>query len=117
MAKSIIFKNNNYLDTKGIVHNKRLLSDILNEILKSNILYNSDTGVVAGSSGASVHLAEPVINFGAILILSTNGWGIVDTKLNQYNAGNGVNIWWFNNGYAGTFYSNTIYKVIGIGRL
>ena len=29
MSKSFKFKNNMYLDTKGIVHNKKLLSDIL----------------------------------------------------------------------------------------
>lgn len=35
MSKSFKFKNNMYLDTKGIVHNKKLLSDILSENIKT----------------------------------------------------------------------------------
>lgn len=38
MAKSIKLKNNTYLDTKGIVHNRELLSDILNKQDISNIV-------------------------------------------------------------------------------
>lgn len=37
MSKSIKFKNNTYLDSKGITHNKKLLSDILNKyVVNSN---------------------------------------------------------------------------------
>ena len=32
MAKSIKLKNNNYIDSTGIVHNRKLLSQIINEI-------------------------------------------------------------------------------------
>jgi len=120
MAKSIKFNNNNFLDSKGIVHKKSLLSDLLDllsEKSKSCILYDNTDGLVAPSGGTAVHLNDSVVHFGAILILSANGWGIVDTKLNQNNFGNGVTMWWFNDGFYGTFYNNTIYKVIGIGRL
>lgn len=116
MSKSIKLKNDNYLDSKGIVHNKTLLSTLLDKLLKSNILYESSEGVTAGGNGNSVILSEPVTNFGAILIISKNGNGIVDTKLNQNNSDGGITIYWYNNGLHGTFYNNTIYKVIGIGR-
>lgn len=120
MAKSIKFKNNNYLDSKGITHNKKLLNEILENILyllKSSILYESESGIVAGASGNSVGVNEPVTNFSAILIIHASGGCIVNNKLNQYNTGYNMSIWWFNNGYTGTFYNNTIYKIVGIGRL
>ena len=116
MSKSIKLKNNNYLDSNGIVHNHTLLSTLLYQLLKSNILYENNDGLTAGAEGKSVILSESVTNFGAILIMHKNGKGIVDTKLNQNNSDGGITIYWYNNGLHGTFYSNTIYKVIGIGR-
>ena len=116
MSKSIKLKNNNYLDSNGIVHNHTLLSTLLYKLLKSNILYESSDWLTAGAEGKSVVLSEPVTNFGAIIIINKNGNGIVNTKLNQNNSGGGITIYWYNNGLHGTFYSNTIYKVIGIGR-
>lgn len=114
MSKSIKFKNNNYLDSSSIVHNRELLKDFLN---KSNVLYSSSTGITADASGNSVVLEESVTKFSAILIISSNGGAIVDSKLNQTNYGYGISIFWFGEGYQGTFYNNTIYKVIGIGRI
>ena len=42
MRKSIKFRNNTYLDSKGITHNRRLLSDILNNLINggSPVLYH-----------------------------------------------------------------------------
>ncbi len=42
MSKSIKFRNNTYLDSKGITHNRRLLSDILNNLINggSPVLYH-----------------------------------------------------------------------------
>ena len=37
MSKSFKFKNNMYLDTKGIVHNKELLSNVLNKKQKNRL--------------------------------------------------------------------------------
>lgn len=116
MSKSFKFKNNMYLDTKGIVHEKTFLNNILDKLLKSNILYESEEGVTAGANGNSVILNDSVTNFGAILIIHKNGQAIIDTKINQNNSGNGITIYWYNNGLHGTFYNNTIYKVIGIAR-
>lgn len=114
MPKSVKFKDNHYLDSSSVVHNRELLKDFLN---KSNVLYSSSTGITADASGNTVPLSEPVTNFNAILIISSNGGCIVDNKLNQYNTGYNMSIWWFNYGYQGTFYNNTIYKVIGIDRI
>lgn len=36
MSKSIKFKNNNYLDSSSIVHNKEVLSEVLNKKVYSN---------------------------------------------------------------------------------
>ena len=38
MSKAIRFKNNTYLDTSGIVHNKQNLQSILNNYLGRNII-------------------------------------------------------------------------------
>lgn len=114
MSKSIKFKNNNYLDSSSIVHKRELLKDFLD---KSNILYSSSTGTTADASGNSVVLSEPVTYFNAILIIHSNGGAIVDSKLNKTNYGYGINIYWFGEGFQGTFYNNTIYKVIGIDRI
>ena len=42
MSKSIKFRNNTYLDSKGISHNRSLLSDILNNLINggSPVLYH-----------------------------------------------------------------------------
>ena len=37
MAKSFKFKDNMYLDTKSIVYDKKLLSDLLNKLSKNII--------------------------------------------------------------------------------
>lgn len=37
MAKSFKFKDNMYLDTKSIVHDKKLLSDVLNKLSKNPV--------------------------------------------------------------------------------
>lgn len=114
MSKSIKFKNNNYLDSSSVVHNRELLKDFLN---KSNILYSSSTGTTADASGNSITLSEPVTHFNAILIIHSTGGSIVNNKLNETNYGYGISIFWFGEGFQGTFYNNTIYKVIGIDRI
>lgn len=54
MSKSIKFKNNTYLDSSGIVHNKKLL----NEILEDHIPKTIYTGNLHG--GESVVLENPM---------------------------------------------------------
>lgn len=48
MSKSLKFKNNNYLDSSGIVHKKELLSDILNNITDRMAGYGEECKVVHG---------------------------------------------------------------------
>lgn len=48
MAKSIKLKDNNYIDSTGVVHNRTLLSDIL-----SNMLNSVFTNIVLSSFGVT----------------------------------------------------------------
>lgn len=114
MSKSIKLKNDNYWDSSSIVHKKSLLSDILTKLLDTDILYASNTGTVAPASGNSVILNKSVTNYQFVLVVHKNGVAILTTENNKENHGNGINIHWYNNGLHGTFYSNTIYAIIGI---
>ena len=49
----------------------------------SKLLYRNPNGLVAGASGNSVLLSEPVSNYEAILIVHNNGTGIVDTCIGK----------------------------------
>lgn len=80
----------------------------------TTVIYENSSGIVAGSSGNSVGVSVPVTNFNAILIEHDSGTCIVGTKLDAYNRGYDMSIWWFNSGYTGTFYNKTIYKIIGL---
>jgi hypothetical protein len=44
MSKGIKFKDNNYLDSSGVVHKRKLLSDILNELTGTVLWQNSNDG-------------------------------------------------------------------------
>ena len=46
MSKSIKLKNNNYLDSKSVVHNKQLLSDIVDKLNKLNNVGLNGTGTL-----------------------------------------------------------------------
>lgn len=57
MSKGIKLKNNNYLDSSGIVHNRTLLSEILNKLIPVSLYDNS-----SGTTG-TVTLSETSANF------------------------------------------------------
>ncbi len=89
MAKSIKYTNNTYLDSTGVVHDKTLLSEVLNNINLdiSNIenmklLANPDGWVMNGSQ--SVNLSENITN-------QTNGIILV---WSAYSNGQAQNWWW-----------------------
>ena len=46
MAKSVKFKNDNYLDSTSIVHNRKKLSEILNDVIYDNTL-TGDTNLIS----------------------------------------------------------------------
>lgn len=92
----------------------RNASDIFPKL--NDVLFESTEGVTAGADGRAVTVKESVVNFAAVVIISKKGNGIADVELNKTIGFGTGTIWWFNNGYQGTFYNNTIYKVIGIGR-
>lgn len=80
----------------------------------TEVLYDNSSGIVAGSGGNSVGVSLPVTHFNAILIEHASGTCVVSTRLNAYNKGFGMSMYWFNDGWTGTFYNNTIYKIIGL---
>lgn len=76
MSKSIKFKNNTYLDSRGIIHNKELLSDILGNGIETTtnangtaikfpdgtmIAYTDTIGT--GAYNTSTHISEVIWNF------------------------------------------------------
>ena len=65
MSKSLKLKNNNYWDTKGIVHNKKFLNQILDNIEVTNLF--------EGKTQSEITLAESVENFDYIEILHSRG--------------------------------------------
>lgn len=83
----------------------------------SEVLYSDSTGVVATSAGNSVILSKSVSNYAAILVVHAKGSCVVNNKLNTQNYGYGINMYWYNEGLAGTFYDNTVYKVVGLCKL
>lgn len=78
MSKSIKLKGNNYFDSKGVIHNKELLNDILNKTLthtgekyKAGYYDNFDIGIYdlntfTGDGGEN---CPPDNLFGTLLVL------------------------------------------------
>lgn len=62
MSRSIKFKNNNYLDSSSIIHNRELLSDILN--IKTISLYVNEDYVYLGD------LQYMCVKIGKLVILN-----------------------------------------------
>ena len=80
MAKSIKLKDNTYLDSKGIVHNRALLSDILNKSITINTNYKICyiNSVTVNTSKSYQVLNYVIPNDGTYLIignLNTNYYG------------------------------------------
>ena len=71
MSKSLKLKNNNYWDSKGIVHNKQTLYDIFNQSYKTATRNES-----VASSGECYYLQIGKIVFVCI----TDVWFISETK-------------------------------------
>lgn len=71
MAKSIKLKNNNYIDSTGVTHNRALLSNVLTDFdnrisslgITTTVLYNNSTG-----STTSVTLSDNVSNYNLLYI-------------------------------------------------
>ena len=101
------------------LYNKEQINTLINRssVGYSEVLYSDSTGVVAGSAGNAVILSKSVSNYAAILVVHQKGSCVVNNKLNTQNYGYGINIHWFNEGLAGTFYDNTVYKVVGLCKL
>ena len=80
MSKSLKLKNNNYWDSTGIVHNKKNLNQILDNIEVTNLF--------EGKTQSEITLAESVENFDYIEILHTrdeNSEGYVTTRVYNPN--------------------------------
>ena len=76
MAKSIKLKNNNYIDSTGVVHNRGLLSTLLNNITTniSNLLTNVNKTIPVtlfnndNNRATSVTLSDTLANYTKIII-------------------------------------------------
>ena len=114
---SIYVRNSNGVYEE--LYNKEQINTLINRssVGYSEVLYSDSTGVVAGSAGNAVILSKSVSNYAAILVVHQKGSCVVNNKLNTQNYGYGINIHWFNEGLAGTFYDNTVYKVVGLCKL
>lgn len=66
MSKSIKPKDNIYIDSTGIVHNRELLSNVLNNI-RPVVLYNSSTG-----TSGNVTLSDNKSNYKSLKLLIYN---------------------------------------------
>lgn len=73
MSKGIKFKDNIYLDSSGIMHNRQALKNILNSLIPV-VLYNNSSG-----SNGTITLSETSANFSYIEIFYRN-------NDNQYNS-------------------------------
>lgn len=116
MSKSFKFKNNMYLDTKGIVHNKELLSDVLNkrQINITSVTWTYNTSVkfftLPYSSGVHSYIITGVVSYietalysNVMLLVTQTGTNvkidrIVGASSNTYTA-NGIDLY-VNNGQA-----------------
>ena len=85
MARAIKFKNNDYLDSTGIVHNQGLLSTLL-ENMKVKNLYR-------GRTNGNITLSDNVMNYDFIEIIYAgnsnylqNAVSILDTRYIQTTA-------------------------------
>jgi hypothetical protein len=79
MAKSIKLKDNNYIDSSGITHNRISLNNILNSLIPV-VLYNN----TAGTNG-SITLAETAANFKYIDIFFRDTSQNNDSYVRVYN--------------------------------
>lgn len=80
MAKSIKLKDNNYIDSSGVVHNRTLLSTLLNNRLYQQTLYDSTP-----SAGSIANLSKPDSSYTIsgnfnnydflVVIFSSRVWG------------------------------------------
>ncbi len=99
MNKSIKLKNNTYLDSRSIVHNKKLLNKILDKPSDIKVLFINEKGMSTPSTGGAIGVAEPVLNFTYLLVITNKGVGINAPELDKTTScGPAGNIWWFNNG-------------------
>lgn len=64
MSKSIKFKNNTYLDSNGIVHNKELLNTLLDRGI-----FKEYTGNLSGNTSYDVNLFLPQFSIVSILLI------------------------------------------------
>ena len=70
MAQSIKLKNENYIDSTGVVHNRKTLYEYLNN-RGIKLLFNGN--VI--SNGTDIKLSESINNFDLICIVSRNDAG------------------------------------------
>lgn len=97
MSKSFKFKNNMYLDTKGIVHNKQLLSDILNKFygfekkyyagktLNCNEIVSSGVYIIDINNTITNRPTKVVNDIEALIVIETNKESIVLQIWFNYN--------------------------------
>lgn len=118
MSKSIKFKNDTYLDSTGVVHNKELLSGVLSNILDriTIALLWSYTGETWGDGLANCDIS----NYNFVLIITDEDTSIVPTDRCY---GNLTSNGWYENANADRvhlrhFYrsNNAIYFENAIGR-
>ena len=70
MARSIKLKNENYIDSSGVMHNRKTLYEYLNN-RGIKLLFNGN--VI--SNGTDIKLSESINNFDLICIVSRNDAG------------------------------------------
>ena len=80
MSKSIKFKNNTYIDSSGIVHNRKSLKDMLNNKLNKTVLFDNvpSVGEVGRLSapGSSYTISGNFSNYDFLLIIfRSRVWG------------------------------------------
>lgn len=75
MAKSFKYKNEKYLDSTGIVHNKKMLSDLLSEKLPEDV---TDKFTFNGTATGKAYKVGNIVCLQFCLYpAQTHGWGIL----------------------------------------
>lgn len=75
MAQSIKLKNENYIDSTGVVHNKEKLSDLLTQ----KVLYSRSKTYANIADNTVINLSDDITKYKRIIIYGINGNGIISS--------------------------------------
>ena len=92
MSKAIRFKNNIYMDSRSIVHNRTLLSQMLNNKVYCKVLYSNtpsagETGILS-APGSSGTMNDSLFNYDFLVIVFRSrvwGWCMKEELIFNHN--------------------------------